>query len=118
MGRSANVGRFWDSDIKKVYKTSDGNYSTAIEIYQTGQGNSRLNHETAGMHFERREHCGQEIVIDEHGFAYCQTCKLTFNDGVDAEQPEVKIIPFGYTPKPALEKAPPPRRYRKPRAAR
>lgn len=116
VGRSSDVGRFWDSPIQKVYRSSDGNYSTAIDLYQKGMGTSKLNREVAGMHFLRRKHCGHPTEVDSHGFACCPICGLAFNDGVSGEdRADVEIMAVGYTP--LQEQAPPPGRYRKPKRA-
>lgn len=80
-------------------------------------GTSKLNREVAGTHFLRRKHCGHPIKVDSRGFACCPICKLAFNDGVPGDdRADVEIRAVGYTP--LQEQAPPPNRYRKPRAAR
>ena len=124
-GRSARVTRsatedcYWDTSIDQMYRTSDGSVLSAIEMYSRGMSTaSRLNKEAAGMRFFRRSHHGHIIAKDARGWAFCKDCGLIFNDGVKGEdRAEVEEITVGYTPSLKEAKAPPPRRYRKPKRA-
>lgn len=116
--RSATEGSVWDTPVERVYRTSDGSVLSAIEMYSRGMSTSKLNKEGVGMRFFRRSHHNQTIAKDARGWAYCGECGLIFNDGVKGdEHADVEEISIGYTPSPKETKAPPPRRYRKPKRA-
>ncbi|MHB8118613.1 MAG: hypothetical protein ACYDHX_07810 [Methanothrix sp.] len=80
MGRSANVGRFSDSEIESLVEREGSTYS--LHQYYLRFGNtSKLGRKTVKTHFNHNEHCGQKLKIDLNGFAFCAVCSKIFNSG-------------------------------------
>jgi hypothetical protein len=85
--RSANDGRFWDTNFETIYRLSSGVIVTKTDYFNDQGLGSKLNHEvidavSARRYCERAGCNNAEIKVDHRGFAYCPVCKHIFNDGV------------------------------------
>jgi hypothetical protein len=84
--RSANDGRFWDTNFETIYRLSSGVIVTKTDYFNDQGLGSKLNHEvidavSARRYCERAGCNNAEIKVDHRGFAYCPVSKHIFNDG-------------------------------------
>jgi hypothetical protein len=102
-GRSANVGRFSDTELGSLVER-DGNIYTLRQYYLRYGNTSNLGCKTIKTQFLRSRHCGQPLQIDVNGYAFCVGCGKIFNSGKadDGDHAERQTI--------SMELGPPPKR--------
>lgn len=87
VGRSSNVGRFWDSQVEPIFETTEGKIPLSVfrERFNTSNPKTRFSMvkiKQDGSLFSRKSCiCGGNITIQSDGKAVCDHCKTVFNDG-------------------------------------
>ena len=90
---SSRIGQDWDTEIQPIFSRSGNNYTA--EQYYRRFGNSTLGRdESPGTSYTSRKHCGQDLKLDNHGFAYCRTCFKVFNSGNPQDGDKPVSIPI------------------------
>lgn len=86
VGRSSDVGRFWDTQFETIYQLSSGSIVAKTDYFNDQGLSSALNHEVVDAVSLRRKcelpGCNNaEMVVDHRGYAHCSICNTVYNDG-------------------------------------
>ena len=90
--RSANVGRFWDTQHETIISLNSGIVTTKTDFFNSELMGSKLSHQIIDQAVYVRRKCeecgkslqlpeGPEIEVDHRGYAFCPVCATLYNDG-------------------------------------